>query len=288
MRSVIKWAGRIIGGLVVLLVILGGIIYMVGSSNVKKTYTVETADLTIPTDSASIAHGKRLTEVNGCIDCHGENLAGKVFVDAPPFLVSAANLTPGKGGVGATYTAEDFDRAIRHGVKKNGRPVVIMPSAAFHKLSDGDAASLIAYLQTVPAVDNDLPQSQMRFLGTMLASGPIDLEFEVRTEPARSEPAPPVAPTAEYGEYIASVTCAYCHGEDLQGLETPPMPDSPPSPNLAGAGKWPLNVFKATLKTGVKPNGDSLNVVAMPISLTKHFSDAELDGLHAYLGSLAN
>ncbi len=288
MRTFLKWTGRIVAGLVVLVLVIGGVLYTLGSSNVKQTYTVQTADLTIPSDSASIAHGKHLTEIHGCMDCHGSDFSGQVFVDAPPFLISAANLTPGNGGLGTKYGAKDFDRAIRHGVKKNGKPVFIMPSAAYHNLSDDDAAALIAYLQTLPPVDNELPESQLRFMGTMMAGTALDLEFEVRTEPARSEPAPPIGPTLEYGEYISSITCSYCHGADLRGLETVPNPDSPPAPSLAGAGQWPLDVFVNTLRTGIKPNGDSLDAEFMPIAITKKMYDEELEALHLHFATLTD
>lgn len=286
MRSILKWAGRIVIGLVVLILIAGGVLYMLGSSNAKKTYTVETAGLTIPTDSASIAHGKHLSEINGCVDCHGADLSGQVFADAPPFLISAANLTPGQGGLGRVYDADDFDRAIRHGIKKNGKPVFIMPSRAFHRLSDGDAAALIAYLQTRPPVDKELPESHLRFMGTMLAGTALDLEFEIGTDPARSEPAPPIGATAEYGEYVAGITCTYCHGENLQGLESPPNPNSPPAPSLAGAAQWPLDEFVRTLRTGVKPNGDTLQVEFMPYKITQKMYDEELEALHLHLAAV--
>lgn len=260
---------------------------MLGSSKANQTYTVQTANITIASDSASLAHGKHITEIHGCVDCHRADLSGQVFVDAPPFLISAANLTSGEGGIGSVYGPEDFDRSIRHGVKKNGKPVFIMPSAAYHNLSDDDAAALIAYLQTIPPVDNVLPESHLRFMGTMLAAAALDVEFEVRTEPARSEPAPPIAATAEYGEYITSVTCTYCHGADLRGMQSPPNPDSPPAPSLEGAGHWPLDAFVRTLRTGVKPNGDSLNAEYMPYMVTQKMYDEELEALHLHLATLA-
>ena len=288
MSTVLKWAGRIVAGLFALVVVAGAVLYARGTSVVKKTYAVQTASLTIATDSASLARGKHLADINGCTDCHGADLSGQVFADAPPFLISAANLTSGRGGLGGMYTAEDFDRAIRHGIKKDGKPVVIMPSLAFHNLSDDDAAAIIGYVQSVPPVDNELPASQLRFLGTMLAGTVLDLEMEVRTDAARSKAAPPAGATREYGEYLTSITCAYCHGADLGGIETPPIPGSPPSPSLAGAGQWPLEAFRNTLRTGVRPNGDSLAVDFMPITFTKMMTDDELEAIHLHLASLGD
>ncbi len=284
MRNALKWIGLGLGGLIVVLFLAGFVMYMVGGAKLKQTYAVETAALDLPSDSASLARGAHLARTNGCPDCHGERLAGQVFVDAPPFRIVASNLTPGAGGVGAHYTAEDWDRSIRHGVKPDGRPVFIMPSAAFHRLSDEDAAALIAYLQRLPAVDNELPATEIRVPGRIMAAALLDPAFEVRTAPARAE-RPPVGPTAEYGEYLASSICAYCHGDNLQGAQ-PPNPDSPPAPSLLAAGQWSMDEFATFLRTGTTPGGRTVNPEFMPISFTSQYDSTEVAALHAYLATL--
>ena len=284
MKRVLKWiaigAGTLLG--LIVLVLIG--MYTFGSSKVDRTYAVETAELAIPTDAASVAHGAHLARIHGCVDCHTNNLSGQVFLDIPPFRATAANLTRGRGGVGGRYTAEDFDRAIRHGVKPNGRPVIIMPSAAFHQMSDADAAALIAYLQQLPPVDKELPPTEIRAPGRVMAAALFDPAMEVRTGRARAGAAPPVAPTAEYGSYLASITCAYCHGTNLRGNTKPPIQGSPPAPNLvARAHGWSLPQFKQTLRTGMTPDGRRLDPEYMPFSLTAAMNDAELEALYAYL-----
>ena len=269
--------------LVVLLLAVAGA-YAVGNAKVNRTYAVQTARLTVTADSATVARGAHLVAINGCRDCHGEDLGGQVFADAPPFRVVAANLTRGKGGIGARYTVEDFDRAVRHGVKPDGRSVVIMPSAAFHSLSDADMAAMIAYLQQVPPVDNELPQTEVRLLGRLLSAGPFDPAFEVNTVPARAD-APAAGPTAEYGAYLAA-TCVYCHGAALEGMERPPNPSSPPAPPLVAAGRWTPDEFKQTLRTGVTPSGNVLDPKFMPWTFTAHMTDTELEALYAYIGSV--
>ena len=258
-----------------------------GGTRIGTTDQVQTAVLDVRTDSVTLARGEHLVAINGCTDCHGENLGGAVMVDEPPFRVTASNLTSGAGGIGSEYTAADFDRAIRHGVRKDGRSLLIMPSAAFHGLSNEDAAAIIAYLQQVPPVDNELPATEIRTPGRILvAAAMIDPAFEVRTEPARSAPAPPAGPTAEYGEYLASITCQYCHGADLRGGQ-PPMPDAPPAPDLAASGQWNLDDFKHALRTGERPGGKAaMNPEFMPYVITSHMTDAELEALHGYLATL--
>lgn len=286
MKKAFKWIGIGLGVIVALLILLAGILYVVGSSKVNKTYEVELATLAISEDSASVARGAHFSRIYGCTDCHGGDLSGQVFIDAPPFRVTASNLTPGSGGIGH-YSVEDLDRAIRHGVKPDGRSVVVMPSSAYHHLSDDDVADLIAYIKNLPPVDNEMPPTTIKAMGRIMAAGLLDPSIEVRTIRARSEPAPPKAPTSEYGAYLASVTCGHCHGGDLRGAQ-PPDPDSPFAPDLAAAGSWPLAQFKETLRTGVRPGGDEIDAMYMPISLTKAMDDTELEALYALLSTLAS
>lgn len=286
MRKVLKWSGIVLGTILVFVVVAGVAAFFVGSSKVGAVYDVQTASLTIRSDSATLARGAHLAAIHGCTDCHGADLSGSIMVDAPPFRLTASNLTKGAGGIGSTYTAEDFDRAIRHGVRKNGTALYIMPSAAFHNLSDEDAAAIIAHVQAAPPVDNVLPPTEVRAPGRLLvAAAALDPAFEVRTGRARTA-APAVAATAEYGEYLASVTCQYCHGSDLRGAQ-PPMPESLYAPDLAAAGQWTLDQFKHALRTGERPDGKpAMQQEFMPYKLTAHMTDVELEALHKYLATL--
>jgi cytochrome c553 len=284
MRKLLKYAGYTLGGLVVLLLLVAAGGYLLGGRKLGRTYAVQPAALALPSDSAALARGAYLVQTNGCRDCHGEDLAGQVMIDAPPFHVVTSNLTRGAGGIGDDYTDADWDRAIRHGVRPDGRPLIVMPSAAFHALSDRDAAALIAFLKTVPPVDNELPPTEVRTLGRLLVGlGQLDPAMEVRTTAARAH-APDPTPTAEYGAYLASVTCQYCHGADLRGGQ-PPEPGAPPAPDLATAGQWPLATFKQVLRTGRLPGGRELNP-AMPISFTRQLTDDDLAALHAHFATL--
>lgn len=285
MRKLLKRAGIALGVVIAVVALLGVAVYFVGSGNVNRSYAVETAALVLPADSSAMAHGEHLTHIYGCADCHGADLSGKVLVDAPPFRVTAPNLTAGRGGIGSRYAVEDLDRAVRHGIKPDGRSVLVMPSSAYHHMSDSEAATLIAYLQQVPPVDNELPPTEMRLPGRLMAAALIDPAAEVRLERAATT-GPPPAPTAEYGAYLTSISCGHCHGEKLQGLERPPEPGSPPSPDLRAAAQWPLDQFKETLRTGIRPGGAELDTKFMPLSMTRAMTDIELEAVHTYLVSL--
>lgn len=288
MNKVIKWGGIVLGGLLLTVLIVAVGMYIVGGSNIERTYEIPTlAALDVRGDSAQLARGAHLVKTHGCNDCHGANLAGNVLDDAPPFRIVASNLTSGAGGIGDEYEVEDWDRAIRHGVRPSGRSLLVMPSAAFHRVADRDMEALIAYLQTVPPVDNELPPTEFRPMGRVLAAGPMKpmLDFEVRAEPARAD-MPEPGPTAEYGEYLAGI-CAYCHGDDLGGMLEPPGPPGMiPSPSLIATGQWSLDEFKHALRTGERPGKEDINPEFMPLAITKPMTDDELTALHTYFASL--
>ncbi len=74
----------------------------------------------------------------------------------------APNLTKGRGGVGNKYSNADWEHTIRHGVGRNGRALVIMPARFLIAYSDEDLSTLISYLQSIPPVDNELPDQPSR------------------------------------------------------------------------------------------------------------------------------
>lgn len=284
MKTVLKWAGIGLGALLVLILIVGATLFFRGQSHFTQTHDVTPTLTSVPMDSALVARGEHLARIHACTECHGERLEGRVFVDVPPFRAVAANLTPGAGGIGAAYTDADWDRAIRHGVKPDGRGVLIMPARAYNRLSDADATALIAYLKQVPPVDQVLPATELKALGRVIAgTGGLTLEEFIAPEASRRT-APAPGPTEAYGAYLAHITCAYCHGQDLHGGKSPD-PDVP-SPGLQAAGAWSTADFITTLRTGVNPGGKHLNPDLMPWRAFRHMTDDELTALHAYLRTL--
>jgi len=59
------------------------------------------------------------------------------------------NLTSGLGGIGSVFTDTDYVRAIRHGIGRDNKSLLIMPSEQYNRISDEDLGALIAYLKTV-------------------------------------------------------------------------------------------------------------------------------------------
>ncbi|HET9587873.1 MAG TPA: cytochrome c, partial [Anaerolineales bacterium] len=207
-RKILKWIGIVLGSLVGLLVLAFVVLYTIGSVKWNKlhgTYEVPMETISIPMDQASIARGEHIATIRICKGCHTENLAGQSGSVPGLLTLSFPNLTPGAGGVGAINTDEDWVRAIRHGVGHDGRGLALMPSSVFYYLSDEDLGALIAYLKSLPPVDNEMPSTDLGPLGrVMLALGQLP-EALIPNVTVIDHYAPrPVAPepgvTVEYGE----------------------------------------------------------------------------------------
>ncbi|MEL6615699.1 MAG: c-type cytochrome [Bacteroidota bacterium] len=283
MSNTTKRIGIALGGLVTLVLVAGVGLYVVGSGKIAAAHSVAVSPLAVPADSASIARGAHLAQIYGCTDCHGSDLSGLEMENAPPFRLVASNLTP--AGRGAEYTtAADWDRAIRHGVRPDGTALFAMPSGAYNKVADTEAVALIAYLQTLPPVENDLRGVEWKPMGRLLAAGPIDLASMVYTSaPPKQAPAPDS--TVAYGEYVAKGMCAYCHGENLEG-QIIEGPEEVLAPDLRASGAWTADQFHRTLTTGVKPDGTEMDPLVMPWTTTAAMTLAEREGVRRYLAQL--
>jgi mono/diheme cytochrome c family protein len=290
-RIILKWSLRVVGAIVLLLLAAYGVIYYLSEKRINQVYEVSPVKLAIPTDSASLAIGEHIISIKGCQDCHGKNLAGKVFLDDPGLgSVVASNLTSGKGGVGAKLTAEEWVKAIRHGIGSDNKPLLIMPSDEFFPISNSDLSCMIGYIKSLPPVDNVLPEHNLKPLARVLyIAGPLNMLTTAQKIDHTQEVADKVIPAvnAEYGKYLA-VSCSGCHGKDFKGKEMP-IPGMKPSANITSTGdpgKWTEEQFLTVLKTGMRPDGRQLDNKDMPWEMTKNFKDEEMRPIYRYLQTM--
>ena len=293
-RKILKWIGIVLGGLVGLLVLAFIVLYIVGTLKWNKLhgkYDVPVETLAIPSDQAAVARGKHVATIHICQDCHRDNFSGQS--ESVPGLITMAfpNLTSGAGGVGATNTDEDWVRAIRHGVGHDGRGLSLMPSATWYYLSDEDLGALIAYLKSLPPVDNEMPPADLGPLGrVMLVLGKLPPEIIPNVTVIDHYAPRPVAPepgvTVEYGKYLAH-TCALCHGTNFNGRMITAEAQYL-APNLTSGGElhyWSEEDFMTTLRTGVTPSGHHLKEF-MPWKYFGQMTDDEMKAVRMYLQSL--
>jgi mono/diheme cytochrome c family protein len=283
--KILRGIGYALAGLVGLIVLAGAGVYGVSSHRMSKTFTVPEHKITPHTDSASLARGARLVRIRGCVDCHGQDLGGNVmFDDAALGRLSGPNLT--KGGRGAELDAQDFERAIRHGVRRDGSPLRVMPSVEFTTLADDDLESMIGYIQSVPPVSKPpIPSVVGPLIRVLFVAHQVDLLSAEEIDHSKPHIAHIDADSSpKYGEYLAS-GCKGCHGDGLSGGKIPGgPPDWKPAANITptGIGRYSEANFTNILRTGKRPDGSMVDSI-MPYRLTKEMSDLELKALYAYL-----
>lgn len=242
--------------------------------------------IVLPADPDALARGGHLVAaVAVCTVCHGENLAGKLaFKDDFLGQGYTANLTAGRGGVGAHYTDSDWVRAIRYGVRPDSTGILFMPSDYFNAITDADLGAMIAFLKVLPPVDNERTHVEINLLprllidtgvlGGMVRAAMIDM-----TAPRRPPPADP-------GAYLVKLGgCTFCHGADLRGGQGP-EPGAPAGQDLTVSGPmaaWSQADFIATMRSGVTPDQHTIAGKYMPWMGYRGMTDGELASIWSYL-----
>lgn len=286
MRKFLRWTGR----LVLVLVLLGAGVYAWAYwyTELALARRIELPRIALEVDgsAAQVERGRHLAVTRGCSGCHGEGLVGRVLIDSPAFgRIVASNITP--AGMGRHYDVATLEHAIRHAVAFDGTPLVFMPSADFIGLSDEDTAALIAYVQSVPAVEDEMPATQIGPVARVLFTTgrlpllPATTLAHEQTGPAQT---PEEAATPEFGRYLAQ-SCTGCHGNELAGGRIPGTPPGiPAARNItpAALGSWTLADFVRAMREGRRPDGSEIDPF-MPWQAFATMSDVELEALWVYL-----
>lgn len=292
MRRFLKWIGIVVGGLIVLAIIAGLVMYFGSEGRFNKEFEVATEPMAFHYNDEIVAEGARLAVIRGCTDCHGEDLGGKVVIEDPALgTIFASNLTSGETGIGNEYTDDDLVRAIRHGVSKDGTGLLVMPSQEYYVLSDADVNALVVFIRSVPPIDREPVEKNLKMMARVLfMTGQLPpLAAEIIDHNAPQPEAPEAIIGTEFGAYLAT-SCTGCHGQDFAGASIPGAPpDAPRSSNLTPAGNlgnWDEAGFISIFRTGVTPDGKELNPAIMPWPGGAAMTDVELKALWAYLSSL--
>jgi mono/diheme cytochrome c family protein len=238
----------------------------------------------------------------GCGNCHTmqgpdgpdmskELAGGQLLIDEPVIKAYGANITPA-GAVGGWSDAE-LARAIREGLRPDGSLIgPPMPFSLYKDLSDTDLAAIVAFLRTLPAIENAVPASV----------------YDIPLPPAYGPPVEHVADiprgvTVEYGQYLAGpiAHCMECH--------TPMGPQGSMYETALGQGgfefpgPWGVSVaanltssedglagysdaeVAAMITEGVHPDGEPM-LPPMPYGYLAEFTPDDLAAVILYLRSL--
>jgi mono/diheme cytochrome c family protein len=179
-----------------------------------------------------------------------------------------------------------------------------MPFEWYKDMSDDDLLSIVAYIKSVPAVHNPVPDKQLNFVPKALLAFKVIKPQKPTTDVIV---APPEGPTVEYGKYLSShiSSCGECHTPlNLQTgryyLDRPftggsiafeDQEVSVNAPNitpdqLTGIGTWSEEEFITALRTGLRPDGTVIMPMFMPWLIYKDLSDEDLQAIYRYLRSL--
>jgi mono/diheme cytochrome c family protein len=286
MRKLLKFAGYFIGMIVLIILVALLLIYSIAEERLNQVYQVTPQAISIPDDAASIERGRHLVDsILLCSQCHMQDLGGTIYEEGPLVgRIGVKNLTSGKGGIGSDLSAEDWVRVMRHGLNKEGRTLIDMPSQTYHFLSDKDLGSVIAYVRSVSPVDREIPKTQVGPIARVfLIQFPELLPANVIDHEAERPPAPAPGVTAEYGGYLAN-SCQICHEKNLAGANDPGGGlNLTPAGNLAS---WSEEEFIKTLRTGITPEGKKLDSELMPWPSVGKMTDDELKAIWMYLNTL--
>jgi mono/diheme cytochrome c family protein len=256
-----------------------------------------------------IARGRYLLHAAGCVACHtdakggGATLAGGRALTTPFGTFFGPNLTPDpERGLG-NWSAEDFLRALRQGLRPAGDAYYpAFPYPAYSGMTEDDARAIWAYLQSLPPVAAVTPEHELDFPFGLRSFAGLwrDLYFTptpFAADPERSE-------AWNRGAYLVRHLghCAECHSprgslgaidvrRDLAG--TPRGPDGKKVPNITphetdGIGAWSRVDLTFYLKTGFLPDGDFVGGAMQEVIRdgTAHLGDDDRAAIAEYLFSL--
>jgi cytochrome c2 len=296
-RAILKWLGVVLAGLLTLLLVIVTTLALIGLYKFYEPHNNPVANIQVDRTPARIARGEQLAHL--CMGCHSPNeqlpLSGYNLLarfPLPPIgTLYAPNLTP-SGNI-KDWTDGQVIRAVREGVHKDGRSLLVMPSTELHNLSDDDVQSLVAYLRSQPAVGNPTPDNQLNLFGALF----INLVNFRTAQPPVEHVTAPQPGTPEYGKYMVDVmSCRGCHGLQLQG-RAQAGPGGPPAPNLTKLiPQWTEAQFMNFFNTGELPNGSTVPIItfldgfkapAMPWNeIRAATTDDELKAMYKYLHGL--
>jgi hypothetical protein len=208
--------------------------------------------------------------------------------------VNGPNITVAKSGIGSWNETD-----LRVVLRSNVRPDETAIYSKFHKglgwLSDADLTALIAYLRSLPAVENEVEQRDIGFIGRNTTGFFLSV-----AEVKGYVPQIPQSFRVDYGEYLTNSVagCNRCHarpggvfGSDTfmaGGEEISFDGEVKVAPNITqsketGIGGWSEEDITVYLRSGKTPSGREVDTRFCPIEFYQKASTAEIDAVVAYL-----
>ncbi|MGF6469988.1 c-type cytochrome [Paraburkholderia youngii] len=283
---------------------LAGAFALTGAARATNVAKVPQAD-----EATLVKRGEYLAVAGDCMACHtaskGKPFAGGLPMKIPMLgTIYSTNITPDKDtGIG-TWSFEEFDRAVRKGVSKDGHNLYpAMPYVSFAKVSDDDMKALYAYFQHGVAPVNQL-QRAGDIPWPLSMRWPLALWNRVFLETGPYQPRPGRGVEWNRGAYLVQglAHCSTCHTPRGFAMQETALDDSrsgflsgsvlagwqgyniTPDAN-SGIGRWSNAQLKQYLRTGSVPGvaqaaGPMAEAVEHSFS---HMTDADLTAITTYV-----
>jgi mono/diheme cytochrome c family protein len=290
---------RVVGMVIAVLLVAAIGVYAWASyaaaRKLSRVYPVHSVGFSVVSQQQAVERGRHLVESRyGCSACHGSDFGGGVMIDnAAIGSLLGPNLTTGKGSATLGYSASDWDRIVRHGVKRDGTPA-LMPSQDYRQMTDQELSDIVAFIRSRPGVDKRVPPPALGPAGKVLvATGKFTLSADVIGSHDKRHAAspPPAEVSVDFGRHMAGA-CMGCHRSDLGGgTIVGGDPAWPPAANLTpgpdGLGAWTFPQFVRAMREGKRPDGTALRPpMSELIAYTQKMTDVEVQALWSYLRSV--
>jgi mono/diheme cytochrome c family protein len=251
-----------------------------------------------------IARGKALTSAGDCASCHtadpAKPFAGGKRIDTPFGGIYSPNLTPDRDtGLGA-WSDEEFYRALRYGVARDGsRYYPAFPYPNFTKLIRDDILAIRAYLATLTPVRNTPKPPELRW--------PLNYRAVMRVwnfmffKPGILMPDQSKSAAWNRGRYLVegAAHCGACHtpknmlgagkrGQQYAGGRV----DGMFAPRLDGAERsglksWSVDDIAEYLQSGRNGRSHAGELMSeVVVNSTSKMSDADVRAIAVYLKDL--
>ena len=260
-------------------------------------------------DAALVQRGAYLAKVGDCVACHsaprGQPFAGGLPMTTPMGAIYTTNITPDPDtGIGR-YTEEEFARAMREGVAKDGHNLYpAMPYPSYAKVNDDDMHALYAYFMNgVAPVKQANREPDIKWPLNM--RWPLKLWNVVFLEKGAYQDKPGKDVAWNRGAYLIQGLghCGSCHtprgvafqekalDESGSAYLTGALLDGWFAANLTGdhntgLGRWSEQDLSAFLKTGANAHASAFGSMTSVINnSTQAMNDSDVAAMSRYLKS---
>lgn len=249
-----------------------------------------------------IERGRYLAAAADCFACHtvqdgGNPYAGGRPLETPFGNITSPNITPDQEtGIGS-WTDDQFDNAVRKGVRPDGSHLYpAMPYTAYTKMSRKDVLAIRAYLNTVDPIRNSVTVNTLPFPFNIRTS--LAVWKKLYFKPGEYKEDPHQSAEWNRGAYLVegAAHCSACHtprtflggekaeqylqGESLQGWFAPDITSS----ERTGLGRWTADDIVAYLKTGHNRFSAATGPMAEEVvHSTSNLSEDDLKAIAIYL-----